>query len=80
VARGVENVDDLALPVDGGVLGLDRDALFLFEVHGVHGANLDGLIGAVDATFFEELVDEGSFTMVDVSDDGDVTDVLVHSA
>jgi hypothetical protein len=78
VAGGVENVDDLVLPVDGGVLGLDRDALFAFEIHGVHGAFLHLLVGAVDPALLEELVDEGGFAVVDVGDDGDVADVLVH--
>jgi hypothetical protein len=38
------------------------------------------LVGAINATFFEELVDERGFAVVDVSNDSDVTDVLIHSA
>jgi hypothetical protein len=64
--------------VNGGVLGLDRDALLLFEVHGVHGALLDLLVGAIDAALLEEFIDEGRLAMVNVCDDGDVADVLVH--
>ena len=78
VAGGIENVDDLALPVDGSVFGFDSDALFLFEVHGVHGADLDGLVGAIDAAFLEKLVNKGGLPMVNVGDDGDITDVLIH--
>src|SRR6478609_4942917 len=78
VAGRVQDVDNLVLPVDGRVLGLDRDALLLFEVHGVHGALFDALVGAVDTALLEELVDEGGFPVVDVGDDGDVADVLVH--
>jgi hypothetical protein len=78
VSGGVDDVDGLVLPVDGGVLGLDGDALLLLEVHGVHGAFLDLLVGAVDAAFLEEFVDEGGLPVVDVGDNGDVADVLVH--
>jgi heme A synthase len=60
--------------------GIVPDMTFLSAMARLTTRNTDGLIGAVDAAFFEELVDEGSFTVVDVSDDGDVTDVLVHSA
>ena len=80
VAGGVENVDDLAVPVDRRVLRLDRDALLLFEVHGVHGALGNLLVGTVNAALFEELVDERSFAVVDVGDDSDISDVLVHGA
>ena len=48
VAGRVHDVDGLVLPVDGGVLRLDRDALLLLQVHGVHGALLDLLVGTVD--------------------------------
>ena len=46
-----------------------------FEVHGVHGALLDLLVGAEDAAFLEEFVDEGGFAVVDVGDNGDIADV-----
>ena len=78
VSGSVDDVNDLILPVNGGVLGLDRDALLLFEVHGIHGTLLDALVGAENATLLEKFVDEGGFAMVDVGDNGDVTDALVH--
>src|SRR5688572_20801316 len=78
MAGGVHDVDDLVLPMNGRVLGLDRDALFLFEVHGIHGAFLDLLVGAINAALLQELVDEGGLPVVDVGDDGDIADTLVH--
>ena len=77
---GVENVDDLPIPVNGSVLGLDCDALFLLEVHGIHSAFFDGLIRSIDATFLEQLVHKRGFPMVDMGDNSDVTDVLIHGA
>ena len=68
--------DDLVAPVDGRVLRLDGDALLLFEVHGVHGALLDLLVGAVDSALLQELVDEGGLPMVNVGDDGEVPDLV----
>ena len=80
VTGSVDEVDGLALPVDGGVLGLDGDALLTLEIHGIHHAFLDLLVGAVNTAFLEEFVDEGGLPMVDVGDDGDVADVVVHIA
>ena len=76
----VDDVDRLVVPVDRGVLGLDRDALLLLEVHGVHGALLDLLVGAVHPAFLEELVDQRGLAVVNVGYDGDIADVLVHGA
>ena len=74
VAGSVDDVDRRPLPMHGGVFGLDGDALFLLEVHGVHGSFLDLLVLAEGSALFKEFVDEGGFPMVDVGDDGDVTD------
>ena len=75
VARGIHDVDRVAFPENRGVLRLDGDALFLFKIHGVHGALLGGLVLTVGAAGLEELVDEGGFPMVNVGDDGEVADL-----
>jgi hypothetical protein len=49
VARGIDDVDRVAFPVDGGVFGLDGDALLAFEVHRVHGALGGGLVFTIGA-------------------------------
>ena len=79
VSGGVDEIDGLAAPVDGGVLGLDGDALLALEIHGVHHAFLDLLVGAVDAALLEEFVDERGLPVVDVGDNGDVADVMIHA-
>ena len=78
VSGSVDDVDDLVAPVDGGVLRLDRDALLLFEVHRIHRALFDALVGAVNTALFEKLVDERGFAVVNVGDNGDIADALVH--
>jgi hypothetical protein len=71
-------VDDVHLHVavlDGGVLGEDRDALLALEIHRVHDALGDVLVGTKGAGLPQEAVDEGGLAVVDVSDDGDVAEV-----
>jgi hypothetical protein len=75
VTRGVHDIDRVAFPVDRGVLGLDGDALFLFEVHGVHGALLLGLVIPVGAAGLQELVHKRGFPVVNVGDNGEVADL-----
>ena len=78
VAGGIDDVDGVAFPVDGGVLGLDGDAFFAFEVHGVHGALGGGLVVAVGAAGLEKLVHERGFAMVNVGDDGEIANFQGH--
>ena len=72
-------VDDVELHVavpDRGVLGEDGDALLALEIHRVHHALVDVLIGAEGAVLPQHRVDERGLAMVDVGDDGDVADVI----
>ena len=81
VAGGVDHVDHRhgavrVVPVHRGVLGEDGDALFLLQVTGVH-QTLNGVITAMRqcTRLPEHGIDEGRLTVVDVSDDGDVSKV-----
>ena len=75
VAGGIHNVDRVAVPEDGSILGLDCDSLFTFQVHGIHGAFLHGLVGPVGSPRLQKLVDQGRFPMVNVSDNGEVAEL-----
>ena len=80
VPRRVDDVDvDVAI-VHGRVLGHDRDALFTLEVHRVHHPLGDGLVLAEEPGLPEHGVDEGRLAVVDVGDDGDVSNriALLH--
>ena len=57
------------------VLGEDRDALLALEVHRVHDALGDVLVGAEGAGLPEHGVDERRLAVVDVRDDRDVAEV-----
>jgi hypothetical protein len=76
VARRVDDVELDVAVAHRRVLGEDRDALLALEVHRVHHALVDVLVGPERAGLPEHRVDERGLAMVDVGDDGDVADVL----
>ena len=78
VARGVDDVDLVRPRSDGRVLGEDGDALLALEIVGVHHALGDGFVRAERAGLPEHVVDERGLAVVDVSDDGDVTDIFAR--
>ena len=81
VARGIDNVDAASVPIDRGVLGQDRDAALAFELVRIHHAFLHLPELGEGTGLTQELVDERRFAMIDMGDDGDVTqlfDRIVH--
>ena len=76
VARGVDDVDLRVAVAHGGILGQDRDAALALQIVGVHNAVDDLLIFTVDAALLEHLVDQGGLAVVNVGDDGDVSQFL----
>ena len=79
VAGRVDDVDVGALPLDRAVLGQDRDAALALEVVRVHDALGDLLVGAEGAALAQQLVDQRRLAVVDVGDDGDVSDLAGHA-
>ena len=77
MARSVDDVDLHALVLDGDVLRQNGDAALALLVVGVEHALLDLLILAEGIGRAQKLVDEGRLAVVDVSDDGDVANVLL---
>src|SRR5581483_11717974 len=75
VAGGVDDVDLHVVPLHGRVLGQDGDALLALEVHRVHDALVDVLVGAERSRLPEHGVDQRRLTVIDVRDDGDVAQV-----
>ena len=74
VAGRVDDVDLHVAVAHRGVLGQDRDALLALEVHRVHDAVGDFLVGAERAGLAQHGVDEGGLAVVDVGDDRDVAE------
>ena len=76
VAGGVDDVDDqivtvfaLTLASDGGVLGQDGDALFAFQVTGVHHTVCNFAVVAEHTRLLKHAVYECGFSVVNVRDD-----------
>ena len=83
VARGVDDIDHgLAAvritAVHSGVLGQDRDALFLLQIPGVH-ESLDGVVATVAQCpgLPKHRIDQGRLAVVDVRHDGDVAEFML---
>ena len=79
MAGGVDNVDEIIFPVDGGVLGLDGDTFFFFKVHRVHCPFFHRLAGAVHTALAEQFVHKRRFAVVNVRDNSNIANLLVHS-
>ena len=77
VAGRVDDVDAVTVPFERGVLGADGDAFFALEIHRVHHALLDLLVGAKGAGLPQQLIDQRRLAVIDVRDNGDVTN-LIH--
>ena len=73
VAGRVDQVEDVAVPLDADVLGLDRDAPLALEIHRVEVllAHVARLNSAGD---LEDAVGERRLAVVDVGDDREVAD------
>jgi len=74
VAGRVDDVDQIALPLDGAVLAADRDAALALEVVAVHDALGDFLVFSEGSSLAQELVHQGRLPVVDVGYDGDISD------
>ena len=79
VTRGVDDVDLRVAVPHGGILRHDRDAALALEVVRVHDAVDDLLIFAVNARLLEHLVDQRGLAVVDVRDNGDISQ-FIHSS
>ena len=75
VAGRVDDVDARALPGDRGELRQDGDAALALEIVRVHRAVGDDLAGAELTGLAQEAVDQRGLAVVDVGDDGDVSDI-----
>ena len=77
VTGRIDDVDAVAVPLERGILRADRDPLLALEIHRVHHPLLDLLIGTEGAGLPQQLIDERGLAVIDVRNDGDVTN-LIH--
>ena len=76
VTRRVDNVDLRVAVAHGGVLGQDRDAALTLQIVGVHDALDDFLMLSICTALLEHFVDQRGLAVVNVGDDGDVSQFL----
>jgi len=73
MARGIDDIDMRAFIFDRAVLRQNRNATFFFKIVGIHHPVVDLLVVAEGTRLTQKLVDECGFAVIDVGDDGDVT-------
>ena len=73
MARRVDDIDLHIAILNGGVLGQNGDAALPLQVAGVHDPVLDFLVFPESAALLEHLVHEGGLAVVNVGDDGDIS-------
>ena len=77
MARGVYNIDFCIAVANGGVLGQDGDAALPFQIVGVHDPVHCLLVLPVHTTLLEHFVHQGSLAVVNVGDNGNISQFLV---
>jgi len=78
VAGGINNVDFGIVPVDSGVLGENGDAALTLQIVGVHDALNRYSAFTEYVGLLEHTVNQCGFTMIDVGDNCDITDVISY--
>ena len=77
VARGIHDVDLGVAVLDGGVLGQNGDAALTLQIVGVHDALYGLLIFTVYAALLQHLIHQRGLAVVNVGDNGDVSQLFV---
>ncbi len=78
VAWRVNDVDPIPVPLECRILRANGDSFLTLEVHRVHHAFLDLLIGPKCAGLPQQLIDQRCLAVINVRNDGDITD-FIHS-
>ncbi len=74
VAWSIDNVNADIVIFEGGVFGFDSDTPFPLEVHGVHHAFGDDLVGTESTCLAEELIHESGLAVIDVGNDCNISE------
>ena len=88
MTRGIDQVDkvteflvligllDVGFEVHGHTSGLDGDTTFLLVFSSISSSGISSLIGRDDTSLSDKRVCQGTLTVVDVSNDGHVPDLV----
>src|SRR5690606_14614279 len=80
VSRGINNIDVSAFILGGTVLRQNGDSAFFFNIAGVHDTLGQVLVVTKGARLAQQLVNEGGFAVIDVSDDRHITQSAIHNS
>ena len=78
VARSIHNVDLVIFIVYGSVFCQNGDAPLPLQIAGVHDPIHSGLIFPIDAALLQHFVNQGGLTVVNVGDDGNISDFVLR--
>ena len=76
MARGIDQVDLYAFVVDGNILGQNRNTSFSFQVVAIQDPFTLELRIAVLAALLKQAIDHRGLTMIDVSNNNNVADIV----
>ncbi len=76
---GVYDVDAVVVPADGGVFRQDGNTTLFLLVVRVHDALCAFVFAIEGAGLAQKFINQGSFTMVNVGNNGNVTEFLDHN-
>ena len=77
VARGVHNIDLCVAVANGGIFGQNGNAALTLQVIGVHDTIHGLLILPVHTTLLEHFVHQSGLAVVDMGDDGNISQFIV---
>ncbi len=80
VTGGVDDIDSIVLPFDGGIFRQNGNAALFFLVVGVHHTVGFQLLAIQGPGGTQQGINQGCFAMIDVGNDGDVSQFLNHSS
>ena len=78
VARRIDDIDPITVPLKRSVLRANGDPFLAFEIHGIHHPLLGLLVGAESSGLTQQLIDKRGLAVIDVRNNGDVTN-FIHS-
>ena len=78
MSRGVHDVDFIALIMNRGVLGQNGDAALPLQIAGVHDALHRSLVFPVRAALLQQLVHQGGLAVVNVCNNGNISNVFLR--
>ncbi|CQN02362.1 hypothetical Protein ERS011763_04625 [Salmonella enterica subsp. enterica serovar Typhimurium str. DT104] len=79
VPGSINDVDTVIIPFNSGVFSEDSNTTLFLQIVGVHHSLLSFGTRVERTGLLEQLINQGSFTMVNVRDDGDVTQIFDHN-